>query len=80
MIKMDAGTIAYYDLEVVKLMSEKYALDPMTALERFVKSETHVMLCNPEMEMCQFGPPALFDLWEVEQITGDPRNSVYIRA
>jgi hypothetical protein len=29
--------------------------------------------------MTAFGAEAVFEIWEVEKITGDPRNSVYIR-
>jgi hypothetical protein len=38
------------------------------------------MLSDPSLEMWDFGYPAIFDMWETEQITGDPRNSVYIRG
>ena len=72
--------LKYYDKEVVTLMCEKYDYTEMDALRRFIKSETYAMLSNPALEMWQFGYPAIFDMWEVEQITGDPRNSVYIRG
>ena len=72
--------LKYYDKEVVMLMCEKYDYNEMDALRRFIKSETYAMLSNPALEMWQFGYPAIFDMWEVEQITGDPRNSVYIRG
>ena len=35
---------------------------------------------NEEMFMVEFGCPAIFEIWEAEQITGDPRNSAYIRC
>ena len=69
-----------YDKEVVLLIIAKYGLDPMTALNRFVKSETHRMLSDPDLEMWEFGYPGILDIWEAEQVTGDPRNSVYIRG
>jgi hypothetical protein len=37
------------------------------------------MLCNPALEMWEFSPVGIFDMWEAEQITGNPRNSLYIR-
>lgn len=51
----------------------------MDAYKKFMKSETYSMLSNPEFEMWDFSCTGIFDMWEVEQITGDPRNSLYIR-
>ena len=42
-------------------------------------SETYKMLRNPNLEMWEFSPLGIFDMWECEQITGDPRTSLYIR-
>ena len=70
----------YYDKEITELISQKYGYGPMDALREFLKSETRAMLENPELEMWEFGPPALFDMWEAEKVTGDPRNSAYIRS
>lgn len=69
----------FYDEEVIKLIVEKYAFEPMVALRRFLTSETYKMLSNAELEMWEFAPAAIFDMWENEQITGDPRNSLYLR-
>ena len=52
----------------------------MEAISRFIKSETHNMLEDMRFGMYEFGYPAIFNMWECEQITGDPRNSVYIRG
>jgi hypothetical protein len=30
--------------------------------------------------MWEFSHPAILSMWECEQATGDPRNSVYIRG
>lgn len=70
----------YYDEEVVRLISEKYGFEPMDSLRKFLASETYTMLSDSELAMWEFGPPALFDMWENEQITGEPRNSVYLRS
>lgn len=35
------------------------------------------MLENPELEMWEFCPDVIFEMWECEQITGNPRNSIY---
>lgn len=80
MKKTDVEILDYYDEEVVKLISEKYGLEMMNALKRFLNSETYKMLSDAELEMWDFGPSAIFDMWESEQITGDPRNSLYLRG
>lgn len=72
--------LEYYDKEVIKLICEKYGFDVMTALRSFMKSETYSMLSDPTLEMWDFGYPAIFNMWECEQITGDPRNSGYLRG
>ena len=70
----------YYDKEITELISSKYGYTPMDALRAFLQSETRAMLEDPELEMWEFSPLALFDLWEAEKVTGDPRNSAYIRS
>ncbi len=69
----------YYNQEVSQRIVEKYHYDYMDAIREFVTSETHAMLEDKECELWEFGPAAIFDMWEVEKITGDPRNSIYIR-
>lgn len=60
----------------------KYDIEPLEASKRFLTSQTHAMLEDPEYAMWEFkfSERAIFDIWEVEQITGDPRKSVYIRC
>lgn len=69
----------FYDKKATILICNKYGLKPMNALKRFLFSETYQMLSDPELEMWDFSPIGIFDMWEAEQITGDPRNSLYIR-
>ena len=69
----------YYDCEVVKQICHKYGLSADVALRRFVGSQTYQMLRNPKMAMWEFSPLGIFDIWESEQVTGNPRNSLYIR-
>jgi hypothetical protein len=69
----------YYDREVVRLICNKYGYDPQVALHKFLASETYQMLRNPKLAMWEFSPIGIFDLWECEQITGNPKNSRYIR-
>ena len=63
MRRLEPEIIDYYNNEVVMLIAEKYGLSQMEALKAFVCSKTHEMLENEECE----------------KVTGDPRNSVYIR-
>ena len=73
MKRLEPEIMDYYDREVVKMIAEKYAL------RQFVISRTHEMLENAETGMTAFGAGAVFEIWETEKITGDPRQSVYIR-
>ena len=52
----------------------------MEAARTFLTSETHRMLENADMAMWEFSARAVFDMWESERVTGDPRNSVYLRS
>ena len=79
MKRLEPEVIDYYNIEVAEMILEKYGMSPMEALRAFVCSKTHEMLENKDMGMTDFGAGALFEIWECEKITGDPRNSVYIR-
>lgn len=80
MIKIPAFSLEYYDKKVIEHIMDKYAMSQMDASRAFLTSETHAMLENPEMAMWEFSDRAIFDMWETERITGDPRNSIYIRS
>lgn len=80
MTRIDPDILEYYDKEVISMMCEKYDYSPMEALKLFIASETHEMLENADCGMTDFGAGAIFDIWECEKITGNPRNSVYIRG
>ena len=69
----------FFDKEVTFLIRNKYGYEPMEAYRKFLFSKTYKMLCNPELEMWEFSPVGIFDMWETEIVTGDPRNSLYIR-
>lgn len=71
--------LSYYTKETVKRICDKYNIKPMDALRKFLLSETYNMLDDDKLQMFDFSPIGIFDMWETEQITGDPRNSVYIR-
>jgi hypothetical protein len=69
----------YYDREVSQMISQKYGYSAMDAYKKFMFSKTYEMLSNPELLMWDFSCFCIFDMWEAEQRTGDPRNSIYIQ-
>jgi hypothetical protein len=71
--------LSFYVKKVSEMISEKYAIEPMSSLRKFLFSKTYQMLVNPELEMWDFSPLGIFDMWESEQITGSPLNSLYLR-
>ncbi len=71
--------IDFLDCEVTKMIAEKYGYEPMEALRLFVYSVTHELLENADMGLHLYSAGVVFDLWEAEKVTGDPRRSIYIR-
>lgn len=80
MKRIEPESIDYYNNEVVLMIMDKYGMSEMDAFKSFVDSKTHEMLENEECGMTDFGAEAIFEIWESEKVTGDPRNSVYIRG
>ena len=80
MNRMTPESMNYYDQAVSRLISEKYGYTLLDSLRMFAISETHALLLDRETGLSAFGAPGIFDIWESERITGDPRNSVYIRG
>lgn len=80
MSRLMPEVIDYYDYEVVRMIVDKYGYSQMAALRQFVSSETHEMLEEEENGFTSYGAGAIFEIWETEKITGDPRNSLYIRG
>ena len=77
---LDARTLSFFDQQVPVLISEKYGMDEIAAVRAFVGSETYCMLADRSLEIYRLSPLAVFSLWESEMVTGDPRNSAYIRC
>jgi hypothetical protein len=80
MTKVSARTLDFFDRQVTRLIIEKYGLDDMGAIRSFITSETYTMLIEPELEIYTMSPRIVFDMWESERVTGDPRNSQYLRS
>lgn len=73
-------SVRYYDKEVSRLIVEKYGYSLIDAFRAFVESDTYDLLSDRENGLSAFGAAGVFDLWEAEKVTGDPRNSIYIRG
>lgn len=80
MTKISVFSLDCYNKNVIKMIMEKYGLTEMEAAREFLMSETHRMLEDADMAMWEFSARAIFDMWEVEKITGNPRNSVHLRG
>lgn len=79
MRRLDPAIVDYYNNEVVQMISTKYGYNNIDALRNFVESKTHEMLEDEDCGFTTYGAGAVFEIWEAEKITGDPRNAVYIR-
>lgn len=80
MTKISVFSLDCYNKNVIKMIMEKYGLTEMEAAREFLMSETHRMLEDADMAMWEFSARAIFDMWEVEKRTGNPRNSVHLRS
>ena len=80
MNKLPYFAIDYYDRQVIQSIMDKYGLDAMDATRQFICSETHSLLEDAANSMWSFPAYAIFDMWEAEKVTGDPRNSLFIRS
>ncbi|MCI8425786.1 MAG: hypothetical protein HFJ72_09060 [Adlercreutzia sp.] len=79
MIDLQPEINTFYDQQVVQRIADKYGIAPLEAPESYLQSQTYAMFNDPALEMLEFSPAGIFDMWEVEQITGNPRNSLYLR-
>ena len=80
MNRLDPCILDYYNNEVVNMIVDKYGTTPMMAFKMFITSKTHEMLEDEDCGLTDFGAGAIFDMWEREKVTGDPKNSIYIRG
>lgn len=80
MNRLPSFSLDYYNRNVVQRIMEKYGMEPLEAVRAFLTSEVHAMLENADLAMWDFSERAIFDMWEAEKVTGDPRNSVYLRS
>ena len=69
----------FFNRWLVPMIAEKYDVDEEKALRLFVNSQTYKMLEDEETKLFRESPLVIFDLFEAEQQTGDPRHSSYIK-
>lgn len=70
----------YINAEVSNLIADSRNISPVDGLRLFLNSEVYLMLCDDDLDMWEFSPLALYDMWENEITTGNPRNSLYLRG
>ena len=80
MTKVNARTLDFFVRYITNMIVEKYGFEEMDALHRLIYSESYQMLIDSELEIYKMSPRIVFDMWESEQITGDPTNSLYLRG
>ena len=80
MTRVPARTADFFDRQVIRLIIEKYGFAEMEAIRSFLESESYKMLIDPELEIYKMSPYIIFDMWESERVTGNPRNSQYLRS
>ena len=80
MTKLPCFSLDYYNKSVIRRIMNKFGMSQMEAARAFLTSETHSMLEDARLAMWEFPEWAVFDMWEVERVTGDPRNSVHLRS
>ncbi len=68
------------DSEVSLLIAQSRKISELDALRLFLNSKTHEMVLDADLKMWYFSNLAIFDMWECEEATGDPRNSLYLRG
>ena len=78
--RTEPSILQNYDSEIACLISRNRGISEIEALRLFLNSKTHAMLANDDMKLWHFSPLAVFDMWEAEEATGDPGNSLYIRG
>lgn len=75
-----ASILQNFDVEVSKMIAESRGVSELDGFRLFLYSETHRMLEEDELKLWHFSPLAIFDMWENEVATGNPRNSLYLRG
>lgn len=75
-----ASILKNFDSQLALMIAKSRKIDLIGGLRLFLKSKTHEMLVDDDMKRWYFSPLVVFDMWENEVATGDPRNSLHLRA
>lgn len=75
-----ASILQTIDAQVAACIAQHRGISEMEGLRMFLNSETHAMLSDDALKLWYFSPLAIYDMWENEIATGDPRNSLYLRG
>ena len=77
-MKMNARTRDFYVRNIAEEGMAEFGLSDFEAVREFISSQTYAMLIDEQLQMNEFSPLAIFDMWKAEREQGDPRLSVYI--
>lgn len=80
MNKTSPSILQNIDSEVSLLIAKSRGISELEALRIFLNSATHKMVLDDDLKLWYFSNIAIFDMWECEEATGDPRNSLYLRG
>ncbi|MBQ7818410.1 MAG: hypothetical protein IJ341_01805 [Bacteroidales bacterium] len=78
--RVNSSVLYLFDIEVANLIAKSRNISHIDALRLFLNSETYKMLVDENMKLWHFSFLAVFDMWENEVATGEPRNSFYLRG
>jgi hypothetical protein len=62
------------------MIAEKYKVSEENALYRYISSETYKIHADEENKLYWESPLVIWDLYQAEIETGNPRNSTYIQT
>ncbi|MDR1265991.1 MAG: hypothetical protein LBK42_10645 [Propionibacteriaceae bacterium] len=77
---VDPGLLSMFDEWAVDHAVKHWGLSQDEAIRRFLGSETHAMLADPETLLWHDSPLVIIDMFENERANGDPRWSTYIQG
>jgi hypothetical protein len=70
----------FFEQFLVPLIAEKYNVSEENALRKYIFSETYKMLADADNKLYWESPLVIWDLYQSEIATGNPRNSTYIQT
>lgn len=74
----NAGKISGIEAQLCVYLAKDKNCSPIEAFRIFSSSKLHEMLVDADDKMYFFSAEALYDIYKVEEETGEPRNSTYL--